>query len=317
MNRIIRPRITATITLIPTVHGMPTYELTKPNSKKLKDFTFMILGSNDALTCIRCKHLLGLIFTAELKIIRNPNGWGRGKWEGNRQLQGTLDGQGVHSRCRHWAVQMPKADKEAVINTPLDKPMPAISKPFNNKLEFTLQEVSEGKIDRLVSNLEAIRNTIRTENKAIVSNVLGVSDAEIVETVKETIEDAIKDNEDDTAVFGLRFDERKIKTGEVLPNSKDNFNRDDARDFPVFGTKEYDELDTLDGTSAYSLPVDDDNKLTEEAIENLNRYVKTKDLFSDTTMSLVMGEESETEGEDDDEIIIADAKVVSVLFYKK
>lgn len=53
--------------------------------------------------------------------------------------------------------------------------------------------------------------------------------------------------------LGFRFDERKLKNGAVLSNSKHNPDRVDERDFPEYGTSEYDELDELDGTSCYNV----------------------------------------------------------------
>ena len=51
--------------------------------------------------------------------------------------------------------------------------------------------------------------------------------------------------------IGFRFDEREMFVGNYFKNSKHNPNREDERDFPEFGTKEYNDLVFLDGTSCY------------------------------------------------------------------
>jgi len=51
--------------------------------------------------------------------------------------------------------------------------------------------------------------------------------------------------------IGFRFDERNMEIGECFGNSKHNPDREDERDFPEWGTAEYENMIELDGTSCY------------------------------------------------------------------
>ena len=55
----------------------------------------------------------------------------------------------------------------------------------------------------------------------------------------------------DYEYVGFRFDERDMKVGECFGNSKHNPDREDERDFPEYGTEEYEAMPELDGTSCY------------------------------------------------------------------
>lgn len=60
-------------------------------------------------------------------------------------------------------------------------------------------------------------------------------------------------NKDEYYYIGLRFENKDREVGEECEWSKDNLGREDERDFPQYGTPEYNELPTLDGTSAWDL----------------------------------------------------------------
>lgn len=78
-----------------------------------------------------------------------------------------------------------------------------------------------------------------------------------VETLTaETLKELAKYAEDiifDYYYVGIRFETKEREIGEVCDNSKHNADREDERDFPEYGTAEYDELDELDGTSAWRI----------------------------------------------------------------
>lgn len=57
--------------------------------------------------------------------------------------------------------------------------------------------------------------------------------------------------QDEFLVYGLRFEEKERRVGETCENSRNNIDREDERDFPEFGTEEYDEMEEMDGTSAW------------------------------------------------------------------
>ncbi len=49
----------------------------------------------------------------------------------------------------------------------------------------------------------------------------------------------------------FRFDDRDMQVGECFGNSKHNPDREDERDFPGYGTEDYENMIELDGTSCY------------------------------------------------------------------
>lgn len=109
--------------------------------------------------------------------------------------------------------------------------------------------------------------------------------------------------------YGIRFEKRNnIDVGCVLENSKTNIDRNDSRDFPEFGTPEYDDLEELDGTCAYF--VFDGEK--EKRSMFLNQVIDCVDNDDDTYTWYLIGSEklSDEEGEDDNEIIMVDATVI-------
>lgn len=51
--------------------------------------------------------------------------------------------------------------------------------------------------------------------------------------------------------YGLRFENKDRVIGEVCGNSRHNFGREDEREFPEYGTEEYEEMQELGGASAW------------------------------------------------------------------
>lgn len=51
--------------------------------------------------------------------------------------------------------------------------------------------------------------------------------------------------------IGVRFENKVREIGETCENSKHNIYREDERDFPEFGTEEYNDMLELDGTSSW------------------------------------------------------------------
>lgn len=75
----------------------------------------------------------------------------------------------------------------------------------------------------------------------------------------EKVRDICLSRESDFSYFGLRFEDKERNVGEIIPErSRHNPDREDERDFPEFGTAEYDELDELDGVSAWHVNLDVD-----------------------------------------------------------
>jgi len=53
--------------------------------------------------------------------------------------------------------------------------------------------------------------------------------------------------------IGLRFEDKEREIGEECECSRHNGDREDEREFPAYGTDEYEELEELDGTSAWNM----------------------------------------------------------------
>jgi len=66
-----------------------------------------------------------------------------------------------------------------------------------------------------------------------------------------TVEAAYAEIEAEYRYVGVRFEDKAREVGKICENSRHNPNRDDERDFPEYGTPEYDDLDELDGTSVW------------------------------------------------------------------
>lgn len=110
--------------------------------------------------------------------------------------------------------------------------------------------------------------------------------------------------------MGLRFEDKEREIGEICECSKSNEDRDDARDFPRYGTVEYDELEELDGTSAWDLS---QSRIYDFDSSRANKPASSQ--FSAKHCYIVIGRyESSDIAEDEGEIIIQDAKVAKQLF---
>ena len=57
---------------------------------------------------------------------------------------------------------------------------------------------------------------------------------------------------------GIRFEDKDREEGEIITDlSRNNVDREDEREFPEYGTPEYEEMEELDGVSAWELSVAD------------------------------------------------------------
>ncbi|MDA3855882.1 MAG: hypothetical protein PF569_06470 [Candidatus Woesearchaeota archaeon] len=113
----------------------------------------------------------------------------------------------------------------------------------------------------------------------------------------------------------VRYDNHKYKVGELIPNSKTNIGRDDERDFPLYGTSDYENMDEIDGTSAYMLTSQGDYRYEMYDRETLEDFFEDEvvevggDVFDHC--NLVEGVENTSEYiEDKGEIILKACKVV-------
>ena len=130
--------------------------------------------------------------------------------------------------------------------------------------------------------------------------------------MKEMIEIAKKvytENEDDYTFIGIRFENKERKIGDVCEHSKNNSAREDERDFPEFGTEEYEEMPEFDGTSAWNLI---DFKVNKD-----NENMDTDSFYIDEDHCYIIAGKyncNADDGLDDGEIVIEDAKVIAKIF---
>ena len=133
------------------------------------------------------------------------------------------------------------------------------------------------------------------------------------------------DDYTDREWFGIRYDNKPYDIGDYLPNSKDNVDRDDSREFPEYGTTEFDEYPELDGTSAYGfIHIDDLYNLLDDGELEVEKFVNdmwnsgilfTPEEAFAPNITIISGTYADTEnGEDNGEWIISDARVEAILF---
>ena len=120
---------------------------------------------------------------------------------------------------------------------------------------------------------------------------------------KRVEKELTEDVEEKFYVIGLRFENVERKVGDIIEEySKDNSEREDERDFPEYGTKEYEELEELDGISSWDI--------------NFWEYQLT-DWSDETTFEgdhiYLLGGEKHSFGPDDHELVIEDAEIIAII----
>lgn len=110
--------------------------------------------------------------------------------------------------------------------------------------------------------------------------------------------------------IGIRFENKQRLVGEICENSKGNIDREDVREYPAYGTKEYNELPELNGTCAYDLS---DNRAYDSVEKKADKPALSQ-VTADHCYIIVGDELSGDFAEDDAEIIIKSAKVVKKIF---
>ncbi|MDD6210500.1 MAG: hypothetical protein PUB21_07850 [Bacteroidales bacterium] len=116
--------------------------------------------------------------------------------------------------------------------------------------------------------------------------------------------------------YGIRFDGRlNLEEGFVFNNSKLNPDRSDLREFPVYGTPEYEAMPEAEGTCVYYV-FDGDR---EETISNFEYFLSYADKYFDDNENddvawYWVGSNGTIEtGEDEFEEILTDATVICKL----
>lgn len=126
--------------------------------------------------------------------------------------------------------------------------------------------------------------------------------------------DAVKAKYEDSYMYlGIRFEDKQRSVGELIADySKSNCERDDDRDFPAYGTSEYEEMEELSGVCAYGL----DRRI---GWNPLAYYHKIEDVTDVKRRFLanhcyILGCNSTDYGEDENEIIMENAEVLDIIF---
>ena len=132
---------------------------------------------------------------------------------------------------------------------------------------------------------------------------------EMLEKINGIREQLLEDNE--WEYIGVRFENKDRELGEICERSKDNPDREDERDYPEYGTPEYDELPEREGTCAWDL----------EYGFKVHKMWHSKDvsfLNDQKHCYIIAGYETEyiecIHEIDEDEIIIIDAEVVAKIY---
>lgn len=118
--------------------------------------------------------------------------------------------------------------------------------------------------------------------------------------------------EDEYTFVGLRFEDREYVVGDELDWSKANDDREDERDFPEYGSEEYDELPSMGGTSAWDMAASAIYKIS--PWENREDDARNHFITEHAYIIASNRKSQEDVALDDNEVVIADAVVMAVLF---
>ena len=131
--------------------------------------------------------------------------------------------------------------------------------------------------------------------------------------MKEKVEKIYNEAKEEFEFVGLRLENKERKAGEICENSKHNPDRDDDRDFPEYGSAEYEKLPEFDGTSSW-----DCRKVVNNFDEMMKgQFIDWEDelLFEQNHAYIIAGNELDNNPDRDfDEIIIKNAQVIEKVF---
>lgn len=107
---------------------------------------------------------------------------------------------------------------------------------------------------------------------------------------------------------GIRFENKARTIGEIIEDcSRSNIDREDERDFPEYGTEEYYEMEELDGICAWNA------EGSTYGWEPYNKDRKIENQYETDHCYLLISKFADY-GEDENEIIMKDAKVIDAIF---
>jgi hypothetical protein len=141
---------------------------------------------------------------------------------------------------------------------------------------------------------------------------LKMKNSEVAKIIMEIVENG------EYEFYGIRFEDKSYSVGDVVANSKHNPDREDERDFPEYGTKEYEECEDLDGASAWRC-VDSYGRFIDECLTSNGGWRETMDseafsMCDCEHVYIVAGNRENTHDDsDENEIVIESAVVIGVL----
>ena len=137
---------------------------------------------------------------------------------------------------------------------------------------------------------------------------------EFKEMIKKIAEIAAK-NASESNIIGIRFEDKERNIGDIITDcSKSNPNREDEREFPEYGTPDYNALPDLDGVCAYQAwDYWTDHVLTSGYKISAGEEI-TYAYCCEHAYLLVAPAASCKSGEDNGEIIMDRPEVLAILF---
>jgi hypothetical protein len=130
-----------------------------------------------------------------------------------------------------------------------------------------------------------------------------------IEEMGKLVEKIQKNEEDNYNSIGIRFENKSREIGEECEYSKNNADREDERDFPEYGTDEYNKMSEMDGTSAWWIS---------EFKSRISRQDKSRDaerFYCDVEHCYIIGGyKGNGDNADEGEVIIQEAKVIAKIF---
>lgn len=120
--------------------------------------------------------------------------------------------------------------------------------------------------------------------------------------MKEKAIEVLEQYEDEFAVIGIRFEDKEREIGEICECSRHNDDREDEREFPEYGSEEYEEMKKFDGTSSWDLNTYDDWD-DQRAFDTYHCYI-------------IAGDRAVNKDDDLDhgEVVIENARVIATIF---
>jgi len=129
------------------------------------------------------------------------------------------------------------------------------------------------------------------------------------------IKKAIETYEYEYSSLGIRFEDKERTIGEEIEDySRSNADREDEREFPEYGTPEYEEMDEFDGVCAYYIDTYSDK--IDLGFNDPRRENNIEGRY-EANHCYILGcnkVSSNMNAEDEGEIIMEDAKVLDIIF---